>query len=121
VDRIDHGINSLESPALCEIIRSRGLGLTICPISNRFVVQSLTADEIRRMLQQGMRATINSDDPAYFRAYMNENLLALHEEGGFTKDEIVQLVSNSFQVAFLDEAQKADYLGQVERYAMQDA
>jgi adenosine deaminase len=121
VDRIDHGINSLESPELCEIIRSRGLGLTICPISNKFVVQSLTGDEIRRMLQQGMRATINSDDPAYFRAYMNENLLALHQESGFTKEEIVQLVSNSFRAAFLDEAQKADYLGQVERYAMQDA
>ena len=116
VDRIDHGVNSLEDPALCEIIRERGLGLTVCPISNRFVVQTLTAGEIRRMLQLGMRATINSDDPAYFRAYMNENLVALYEEGGLTRDEIVQLVRNSFEVAWLDEESRKDYLDRLQRY-----
>jgi adenosine deaminase len=116
VDRIDHGVNSLEDPALCEIIRARGLGLTVCPISNRFVVQTLTAGEIRRMLQLGMRATINSDDPAYFRAYMNENLVALYEEGGLTRDEIVQLVRNSFEVAWLDEESRKDYLDRLQRY-----
>lgn len=116
VDRIDHGVNSLEDSALCEIIRERGLGLTVCPISNRFVVQSLTAAEIRRMLQLGMRATINSDDPAYFRAYMNENLVALHEEGGLTRDEIVQLVRNSFEVAWLDEESRKGYLNRLQRY-----
>jgi adenosine deaminase len=116
VDRIDHGVNSLEDPALCEIIRARGLGLTVCPISNRFVVQTLTAGEIRRMLQLGMRATINSDDPAYFRAYMNENLVALYEEGGLTREEIVQLVRNSFEVAWLDEESRKDYLDRLQRY-----
>lgn len=116
VDRIDHGVNSLEDPALCEIIRERGLGLTVCPISNRFVAQTLTAEEIRRMLQLGMRATINSDDPAYFRAYMNENLLALHEEGGLTRDEIVQLVRNSFEVAWLDDESRQNYLNRLQRY-----
>lgn len=116
VDRIDHGVNSLEDLALCEVIRERGLGLTVCPISNRFVVQTLTADEIRRMLQLGMRATINSDDPAYFRAYMNENLTALYEEGGLTRDEIVQLVRNSFEVAWLDEESRKDYLDRLQRY-----
>lgn len=116
VDRIDHGINSLEDPALCEIIRERGLGLTICPVSNRFVVQNLTAVEIQRMLQLGMRATINSDDPAYFRAYMNENLIALHREGGVSRDEIVQLVKNSFVVAWLDDERRAKYLAQVDDY-----
>jgi adenine deaminase len=116
VDRIDHGVNSLQDPALCEIIRERGIGLTVCPISNRFVVQTLTADEIRRMLQLGMRATINSDDPAYFRAYMNENLVALYEEGGLTRDEIVQLVRNSFEVAWLDEESRRDYLDRLQHY-----
>jgi adenosine deaminase len=121
VDRIDHGINSLEDPALCEIIRERGLGLTICPISNRFVVQDLTSQHIRRMLQLGMRATINSDDPAYFRAYVNENLTALVEEGGLTREEIVQLVRNSFTVAWLDEASRAEYLEKVRSYVEQAA
>jgi adenosine deaminase len=114
VDRIDHGINSLEDPALCRIIAERGLGLTICPVSNRFVVQNLTADHIRRMLQLGMRATVNSDDPAYFRAYVNENYVALAEEGGLTREEIVQLVRNGFLVSWIDEATREHYLAQVD-------
>lgn len=121
VDRIDHGVNSLDDPALCATIRDRGLGLTVCPISNRFVVQDLTAMEIRRMLELGMRATINSDDPAYFRAYLNENLAALHEEGGLSRDEIVQLVRNSFIVAWLDETQRSRYLDRLEHYIEQAA
>jgi adenosine deaminase len=116
VDRIDHGVNSLEDLALCEKIRERGLGLTVCPISNRFVVQDLTAKQIRRMLELGMRATVNSDDPAYFRAYMNENLIALHEEGGLTLEEIVQLVRNSFEVAWISEAQRSAYLSKLQGY-----
>jgi adenosine deaminase len=116
VDRIDHGINSLEDPALCAIIRERGLGLTICPVSNRFCVQDLTATHLRRMLELGMRATVNSDDPAYFRAYMNENLNALHEEGNMTRKEIVELVCNAFLVAWLDEAKRHEYLDRLQRY-----
>ncbi len=121
VDRIDHGINSLEDPALCEIIRSRGLGLTVCPVSNRFCVQDLTATHIRRMLQLGMRATVNSDDPAYFRAYLNENLRALHEEGHLSRDEIIQLVRNGFLVAWLDDARRAAYLERLQRHVDQAA
>jgi adenosine deaminase len=116
VDRIDHGVNSLEDPQLCKTIAERGLGLTVCPVSNRFCVQSLTASEIRRMLELGMRATVNSDDPAYFRAYMNENLEALLDEGGLTREEIVQLVSNSFTVAWLDEERRDSYLRRVQEY-----
>ena len=121
VDRIDHGVNSLEDPELCDIIRDRGLGLTVCPISNRFVVQNLTAPEIQRMLQLGIRVTINSDDPAYFRAYVNDNLLALHTDGGVTREEIVQLVKNSFEVAFLDDERRATYLSQVDEYVKRAA
>ncbi len=102
------------TPELCKTIAERGLGLTVCPVSNRFCVQSLTANEIRRMLELGMRATVNSDDPAYFRAYMNENLEALLEEGGLTREEIVQLVKNSFIVAWLEEQRRDAYLTRVE-------
>jgi adenine deaminase len=121
VDRIDHGVNSLEDKSLCDDIRDRGLGLTVCPVSNRFCVQSLTANEIRRMLELGMRATVNSDDPAYFRAYMNENLIALNEEGGLSRDEIIQLVRNSFSVAWLDEPKRQEYLSQIDRYVARAA
>jgi len=116
VDRIDHGVNSLEDMKLCEAIRERGLGLTVCPVSNRFCVQSLTAQEIRKMLALGMRATVNSDDPAYFRAYMNENLEALQDEGGLSRDEIVQLVRNAFEVAWLDQPRRDAYLQKVQAY-----
>jgi adenosine deaminase len=115
-DRIDHGVNSLEDPALCAVIKERGLGLTVCPVSNRFCTQDLTAGPIRRMLELGMRATVNSDDPAYFRAYMNENLRALHEEGGLTRDEIVQLVRNGFEVAWLDDARRGAYLERLDEH-----
>jgi adenosine deaminase len=121
VDRIDHGVNSLEDPALCADIRERGLGLTVCPVSNRFCIQDLTASHLRRMLQLGLRATVNSDDPAYFRAYMNENLTALHEEGGMTMSEIVQLVKNGFEVAWLDGGRRAAYLARLQAHLDQEA
>jgi adenosine deaminase len=121
VDRIDHGINSLEDPRLCEVIRERGLGLTVCPVSNRFCTQDLTATHIRRMLTLGMRVTVNSDDPAYFRAYMNENLRALYEEGQLTKDELAQLVRNSFVVAWLDDARREAYLERLEKHLAEAA
>jgi adenosine deaminase len=116
VDRIDHGVNSLEDPALCAVIKERGLGLTVCPISNRFCTQDLTASHIRRMLELGMRATVNSDDPAYFRGYLNENLRALHEEGNLSRDEIVQLVRNAFEVAWLDDARRSTYLERLNQH-----
>jgi len=116
VDRIDHGVNALESQALCAQIHERRIGLTVCPVSNRFVVQNLTAKEIRRMLQLGMLATVNSDDPAYFRAYVNENLIALHEAGGLSLAEIVKLVRNSFEVSWIDAARRAAYLAELDDY-----
>ena len=110
VDRIDHGINALEDDGLRAAIVERGLGLTVCPVSNRFVVQTLTCDEIRQMLRFGMKPTINSDDPAYFRAYLNENLQALADEGDFTRDEIATLVRNSFEVCWLPDSERQRYL-----------
>jgi adenosine deaminase len=116
VDRIDHGVNSLEDPALCAIIRERGLGLTVCPVSNRFCTRDLTAGQIRRMLELGMRATVNSDDPAYFRAYLNDNLRALYAEGGLSREEIVQLVRNGFEAAWLDDARRSAYLERLDEH-----
>ncbi|MEM1260950.1 MAG: adenosine deaminase [Pseudomonadota bacterium] len=116
VDRIDHGINSLEDEALCDEIAQRGLGLTVCPVSNRFVVQSLTADEIRQMLQRGMKATINSDDPAYFRAYMTDNFVELQRDGEFTKDELVQLSRNAFDVAWISDAERSAYHAEIDTF-----
>jgi adenosine deaminase len=121
VDRIDHGVNSLESDALCAKIAERGLGLTVCPVSNRFVVQSLTSAEIREMLDRGMCVTINSDDPAYFRAYLNENLFELQEEGQFSREEMVRLVGNGFEASWLDAPRKAAFKSGLEQAASANA
>jgi adenosine deaminase len=117
VDRIDHGVNSLESDVLCDAIKAHKLGLTVCPVSNEFVVQSLTTKEIRIMLEKDMLVTINSDDPAYFRAYLNENFVRLQEEGNFSREQIVTLSSNAFKVAWLDDAERQDYLQKLTNYA----
>lgn len=116
-DRIDHGVNSLEDDTLCDEIVRRGLGLTVCPVSNRFCTQSLTGDEIRQMLQKGMRATINSDDPAYFRAYMTDNFKALQNDAGFTNDEMLQLTRNAFEVAWIDDKMRRGYLDEIDAFA----
>ncbi|PKG99950.1 adenosine deaminase [Paraglaciecola sp. MB-3u-78] len=119
VDRIDHGVNSLESEALCDLIKDKKIGLTVCPVSNQFVVQSLTSDEIHQMLKKDMLVTINSDDPAYFRAYLNENLIELQKEGKFNQKQIVTLVGNAFKVAWLDNATQNGYLQQLQHYVSQ--
>ncbi|MEO0366133.1 MAG: adenosine deaminase [Pseudomonadota bacterium] len=116
-DRVDHGVNSLEDPALCEEIKSRGLGLTVCPVSNTFCAQSLTADEIRKMLELGMKATVNSDDPAYFRAYMTDNFRALQDQAGFTHAELLQLTRNAFDVAWMSSEVRAEYQREIEEFA----
>lgn len=117
VDRIDHGINALEDESVCENIRKQGLGLTICPISNRYIVQNLTSKEIRTFLNKGIKVTINSDDPAYFRAYLNENFIQLQEEGHFTSQEIITLAANAFDVAWLPVTQKMKYLAELKAYS----
>lgn len=116
VDRIDHGVNCLDQDDLTQEIVRRGMGLTVCPVSNRFVVQSLTSKEIRRMLELGIKATINSDDPAYFRAYLTDNFLELQREGDYTLEEVVQLNRNAFDIAWLADADKQRLLGKLDRY-----
>jgi adenosine deaminase len=117
VDRIDHGVNALESDELCATITERGIGLTVCPVSNRFVVQSLTGKEIRSMLKKGMYATVNSDDPAYFRAYLSDNLQALADDDNFSAEEIITLVRNSFLACWLPDFLKRPYLMRIDQIA----
>ena len=116
VDRIDHGVNALEDEALCDEIVRRGLALTVCPISNNCITGSLKALEVRHMLEMGMRATVNSDDPAYFPGYVNENLVATQEAAGLTREQIVQLVVNAFEASWLPAEEKRALRGRLDRY-----
>jgi len=117
VERIDHGVNSLEDDELVAEIVARGLGLTVCPISNGYVTDGTKSGEIKTMLDKGMLVSINSDDPAYFPGYMNENLAAAQREAQLTNAEIVQLVRNGFAASWLSDEEKADYLRRVDEVA----
>ena len=117
VDRIDHGVNSLEDEALCDEIKQRDLALTVCPISNRYVTDSLKAVDIKKMLDMGMRVTINSDDPAYFQGYISENLLAVQAEVELSKAQLRQLSRNAFECAWLPQESKNRFLAHLDNYA----
>jgi adenosine deaminase len=117
VERIDHGVNALEDEALIREINARQLGLTVCPISNSYVTDGLKAGEIKSLLAAGVRATINSDDPAYFPGYVNENFGALQEAVPMTRDEILQLARNAFTVSWLAPEERGRYLDSLEEYA----
>lgn len=116
VDRIDHGVNALEDEELCQEIRRRKLALTVCPISNGYVTDGLKAEAVRRMLELGLRATVNSDDPAYFPGYMTENLIATQEAAGLSQDQIVQLSINAFEGSWLSTRERDGYLRQLDQF-----
>jgi adenine deaminase len=118
-DRVDHGTNVVEDPSLVDELRARGIGLTCCPISNRFVTNDMKAREIADLLRSGVRVTVNSDDPAYFGGYVAENYLALAEAAGLTSAEVVTLAENSFVISWLDDGRRAGYLDEVNRFVDQ--
>ena len=115
-DRIDHGTNIVEDPSLVEDLRARGIGLTCCPISNRFVTSDMKNAEIAQLLRAGVRVTVNSDDPAYFGGYIADNYLALAEAAGLSSAEVVTLAENSFVISWVDDDRRAGYLDEVGRY-----
>jgi adenosine deaminase len=116
VERIDHGVNALEDPSLVAEIKRRGLGFTVCPISNSFVCDGIKGETIRAMLDQGLRVTINSDDPAYFGGYVQENLVRTQADLDLGFAELVQLERNAFEISWLPRAAKDAYLAELDAY-----
>jgi adenine deaminase len=108
VDRIDHGNRAMEDSRLVAELRSRGVPLTVCPLSNLrlAVVKSLKAHPLGDMLEAGLKVTVNSDDPAYFGGYVNANYVQVAEELGLTPGDVTTLAHNSFDASFLPEARK---------------
>jgi adenosine deaminase len=115
VERIDHGIRSLEDPALVARLREEQIALTVCPLSNVALraVPDLGAHPLRRMLDAGLRVTVNSDDPAYFGGYLHDNTAAVGAALGLGADARRLLAENSFRASFLPEADKARHLAAV--------
>lgn len=119
IDRIDHGNRSLEDDALIARIRDAGITLTVCPLSNLSlcVVDDLKDHPLKRMLALGLKATVNSDDPAYFGGYVNQNYRETAKAVGLTHDDIITLAKNSFIGSFLSAEEQAPHLEAIDRIA----
>jgi adenosine deaminase len=117
-ERIDHGVRCLEDPALTARLAREQIALTVCPLSNikLRVFQRMGDHNILQLLDAGIAATVNSDDPAYFGGYVNDNYLALCASLPLTRDHVQRLARNSFAAAFVDEDTKAAWLREVDDY-----
>jgi adenosine deaminase len=118
IKRIDHGNNSLQDEKLVKQIIKRDLALTVCPLSNTAlkVVDDLKNHPLKKMMNLGLKVTINSDDPAYFGGQVNKNYLEIQKSLNLTKKELYTLAKNSFQYSLLNESKKQQYINELEAY-----
>jgi len=118
VERVDHGVRSMEDPELVARLREEQVALTVCPLSNVAlrVVPALGEHPLPRMLDAGLLATVNSDDPAYFGGYVDDNLAAVHREFGFDDEQLARLARNSFDACFAPEADKQRWKAEVDSW-----
>jgi adenosine deaminase len=112
VERIDHGVQALQDWALMARLVKERIALTVCPLSNLKlrVFPALGAHNLRRMLEAGIVATVNSDDPAYFGGYINENFTQSFAALDLGFQHAYQLAHNSFQASFIDDALRRQYI-----------
>lgn len=119
VDRIDHGNRSLDDSDLVQRLVEDEMTLTVCPLSNLklCVVNDMKQHPLKKMLNLGLRATVNSDDPAYFGGYLNDNYIAAATALNLSKADLVTLARNSFLGSFLTDAEVKPHLDAIEAYA----
>lgn len=115
VNRIDHGVRSEEDDKLMARLITEKMPLTVCPLSNLklCVIEDMQQHNIKRLLDQGVNVMVNSDDPAYFGGYMNDNFYAITDALDLSAENIRQLASNSFQASFLPESEKTEWMKKV--------
>jgi adenine deaminase len=120
VQRIDHGVRCLEDAALVQRLAAERVPLTVCPLSNLklCVVKDMRDHPLRNMLQAGLAVMVNSDDPAYFGGYVQENFRQCIEALSLTADEVRKLCANSIEASFLPARRKADLLSKIEQQMM---
>lgn len=116
VKRIDHGVRCLEDPKLVDYLKDKQIPLTVCPLSNvkLRVFPNIQKHNLKALIDAGLLVTLNSDDPAYFGGYLNDNYLACAEGLNLTADEIVQLAKNSFAASFISDEAKAKWFKEIE-------
>lgn len=118
INRIDHGNRCLEDNILVERIQKEKLGLTVCPLSNLKlqVVKDMAKHPIKTMLDKGLKATVNSDDPAYFGGYMNDNFMAIQQSLHLSQYEVFTLALNAIEVSFLSPSEKKYWIRKIREY-----
>lgn len=116
VARIDHGVRCVDDPALVEHLRQTRVPLTVCPLSNTklCVFSEMSEHNIGKLLDRGLCVTVNSDDPAYFGGYMEENYLAIQSALDLTKPQLAQLARNGIEASFMTEQRKQALMAQVD-------
>jgi adenosine deaminase len=119
VERIDHGVRCVEDPDLVARLRSEAVPLTVCPLSNvkLRVFDTMADHNLGRLLELGLAATVNSDDPAYFGGYIADNFLAVHSALGFARQQYVTLAANAIAASFIDQDRKAALRAELDAYA----
>ena len=118
VERIDHGVRCESDDDLCRRLAAEHIPLTVCPLSNikLGVFPRMEDHNLKRLLDRGLRITVNSDDPAYFGGYIVDNYVAAQRALGLTRDDIVALARNSFAASFLPERDKITWIAKVDAY-----
>ena len=116
-DRIDHGNRSMEDAGLVQVLRDTQTPLTNCPLSNLSlcVIDDLRDSPLKTQLEAGLLVTVNSDDPAYFGGYINQNYREIADALDLSDDQLIQLARNSFTGAFLSDADKARHLSEIDK------
>jgi adenosine deaminase len=122
IARIDHGNSCLSDELLVELLRERAIPLTLCPLSNLKlrVIERLDDHPLLEMLRKGLVATVNSDDPAYFGGYINENYLAVSRALNLDKEQLYKIAHNSFKASFLPEDVRQMYIDLLNDYHNND-
>jgi adenosine deaminase len=118
IQRIDHGNNSLQDPNLVAEIIKRNMALTVCPLSNKAlkVVPDLHDHPLKKMMEMGLKVTVNSDDPAYFGGQVNQNYIEIQKALDLTKKDLYELAKNSFSYSLLSKNKKMLYLSELDDY-----
>jgi adenine deaminase len=116
VERIDHGVQSAKDATLMRRLAEERIALTVCPLSNQklCVFPDLKDHNLGLLLDAGLAATVNSDDPAYFGGYLNENFLQTFAATGLTAQHAYALARNSFEASFADAAEKREWVGKLD-------
>ena len=119
VERLDHGVRCIEDQRLTEHLVEKQMPLTVCPLSNvrLRVFENMHQHNLKQMLDLGLCVSVNSDDPAYFGGYIEENFRALHHAHGLEPEDIIQLSRNAFRSSFLKPVEKKKHLDKLNNFA----